>query len=956
MFFPCVVFCMVMLALPAGAFAALPDQKAAQTTRVFKVPFNLRELAVSHVKEDSPDPFGPAANPPLQGFKTIQEVLQDFGVAFPPGSSATFDEYAGALSLHGTAEMHALVEAILDVGINWHGPPPALAFLLTVVEGPGEVIRQVNAAASRGTDATAELRKLLEQAQASGSPVRVVGDAFVETQSGHRVTTEAVREHALVGEVRLDAQGHAAPSPDKRSVGLALELEPSLHEDGQTVNVTFSLRLHGAPPEDRQISLTDPASGRQAALPVTSLRGTEVTTGITLPLGGTGLVSVTKPSGILQPDTPVAPGKEPEEDVLWAVFVTSKMRRLVLHRPPAPPVPPDLARIPAPSGMRTAAFHAPDGLLEACIDEPRLSLRDWLMTKKIDFPAGARLERHGDILCLTNTPANIERFAAAVFYAETLTQRTAAFTLHTLEAPASLLHRLAREALDSAEAEDGAMLEAVQAAVAQGEAAYVSSSFLQTNSGTRATHQSGTEHQHVVLPLPTIADPNADQKKFQRRIPFVLETRNIGTRFEIDPVIGREGNVASVTFSHELHVGAPEPRRQQVLDPATQKHLDLPVTDFHVLRTTSGSSMRHGGTRLLSLHSPRPQGLGQSDRLWATFLQCHLIPQIIPPRPVPAPAGPAVAEAAPGREKVDGKDLIVRWMKVPPDFLEIYPDFGANSPDPFAPGQGAAQGKEKVPQGGGSDAPPKPTPQEILERSGIQFPEGATAIFVPRTSTLIVRNTRSNLDLVEAFTDSIGGPHFTPTIAFTTHVLEGPGPLLRQLLASATAKMNHRAEMEEALAAVKAGRLRALTTARVETKPGVRATIRQGTEHLSMEDIALDSKGAPVFERKTSLVGLSLEMEPAFQGDRALVSLTLGSEFHMAAPAERQEHVTDPHGRRLDFPLTDYRRASLVTSLTLRDGTAHLLHVWKPTGKPEFEKADVLQVMFLTCDILGPEE
>ena len=36
----------------------------------------------------------------------------------------------------------------------------------------------------------------------------------------------------------------------------------------------------------------------------------------------------------------------------------------------------------------------------------------------------------------------------------------------------------------------------------------------------------------------------------------------------------------------------------------------------------------------------------------------------------------------------------------------------------------------------------------------------------------------------------------------------------------------------------------------------------------------------------------------------------------------------------------------------MSDGTAKLLSLYKPTGKPEFEKEDILQAVFITCDLL----
>ncbi|MEM6279905.1 MAG: LysM peptidoglycan-binding domain-containing protein [Verrucomicrobiota bacterium] len=45
--------------------------------------------------------------------------------------------------------------------------------------------------------------------------------------------------------------------------------------------------------------------------------------------------------------------------------------------------------------------------------------------------------------------------------------------------------------------------------------------------------------------------------------------------------------------------------------------------------------------------------------------------------------------------------------------------------------------------------------KQYLEEAGISFPEGASAIFLPNTSQLIVRNTQEQMELVEALIDSI---------------------------------------------------------------------------------------------------------------------------------------------------------------------------------------------------------
>jgi general secretion pathway protein D len=97
-----------------------------------------------------------------------------------------------------------------------------------------------------------------------------------------------------------------------------------------------------------------------------------------------------------------------------------------------------------------------------------------------------------------------------------------------------------------------------------------------------------------------------------------------------------------------------------------------------------------------------------------------------------------------------GGDMFTRSFRVPPDFINSTggggDDGGGAVDDPFA-----------APDGGGSGTSLKKklSAKEILASQGVTFGDGASAIYSPRTSTLIVRNTQSNMELVEAFVDSI---------------------------------------------------------------------------------------------------------------------------------------------------------------------------------------------------------
>jgi len=109
----------------------------------------------------------------------------------------------------------------------------------------------------------------------------------------------------------------------------------------------------------------------------------------------------------------------------------------------------------------------------------------------------------------------------------------------------------------------------------------------------------------------------------------------------------------------------------------------------------------------------------------------------------------------------DVTNQYTRIFRVRPDFLSLGGDAGGagaaqTPPDPFAPGAAA----------GGSSLIKRKNAKEILMEQGVAFPEGASAVFSASTSQLIVKNTAPNLDLVEAYIESIGRD--TPKQIFIT--------------------------------------------------------------------------------------------------------------------------------------------------------------------------------------------
>lgn len=96
-------------------------------------------------------------------------------------------------------------------------------------------------------------------------------------------------------------------------------------------------------------------------------------------------------------------------------------------------------------------------------------------------------------------------------------------------------------------------------------------------------------------------------------------------------------------------------------------------------------------------------------------------------------------------------ELYTKVFRVPPDFLTLggsgAAEGDAAASNPFDSGSGASSGASAI--------RPRASAIEILKQAGIQFPEQATAFFSSATSTLTVRNSPANLDLVAQFVESI---------------------------------------------------------------------------------------------------------------------------------------------------------------------------------------------------------
>lgn len=98
----------------------------------------------------------------------------------------------------------------------------------------------------------------------------------------------------------------------------------------------------------------------------------------------------------------------------------------------------------------------------------------------------------------------------------------------------------------------------------------------------------------------------------------------------------------------------------------------------------------------------------------------------------------------------DGEDIVTRSFQVPPDFIDALSTGGGGAAEPAAdPFATTAE------SGGGAGLKPRGNVQDLLKAKGVPFPEKASANFIPANSTLVVRNTPTNLDLIEQIVEAM---------------------------------------------------------------------------------------------------------------------------------------------------------------------------------------------------------
>ncbi len=159
--------------------------------------------------------------------------------------------------------------------------------------------------------------------------------------------------------------------------------------------------------------------------------------------------------------------------------------------------------------------------------------------------------------------------------------------------------------------------ENVQEMVERGQATLVTSSSVIARSGQRAKAQDISE-----VIYPTEVDWDKEQETV---LPAAFETRNVGTIFEVDPVIGADDHTVDLNFSLEHHTSAPVMRPISVRSPNSGHVVTVEMPEFHAKTLVTQITIGAGGIKCLGAWRPTgATGEIESDAMQVVFLQVDI--------------------------------------------------------------------------------------------------------------------------------------------------------------------------------------------------------------------------------------------------------------------------------------------------------------------------------------------
>ncbi|MCB1088473.1 MAG: hypothetical protein KDM63_15655 [Verrucomicrobiae bacterium] len=180
--------------------------------------------------------------------------------------------------------------------------------------------------------------------------------------------------------------------------------------------------------------------------------------------------------------------------------------------------------------------------------------------------------------------------------------------------------------------------EAVLRLVGSGEGRFVTSLTLPASNGQRAKCVDAEERIFV-------SDFDWENRETKDSITPVFDMREVGTIFEVDPVLSDDRRTVDLKLSFEHHSAPPTLAMTTVTLPGGSQPVEVATPVFHAKKIVTQLSMKFGETRLLGLWRPTGKPEFESrDVMHVAFLMADLN-TVLPPAAEPVASTPSSPES-----------------------------------------------------------------------------------------------------------------------------------------------------------------------------------------------------------------------------------------------------------------------------------------------------------------------
>jgi len=242
--------------------------------------------------------------------------------------------------------------------------------------------------------------------------------------------------------------------------------------------------------------------------------------------------------------------------------------------------------------------------------------------------------------------------------------------------------------------------------------------------------------------------------------------------------------------------------------------------------------------------------------------------------------------------------------------------------------------------------------QEILSAAlGIDFPEGTFAHYDPSTGGLSVRHHPAVIKAIEIYMDEIS--YAENAVDFSVEIYQMPMLEAFRIQRQTSSSDDDTAVFREVqkLAEESASSVTPVISVSLESRSGQRSKVELVDEFIYPTEVdwSTDKQAFVPAAFETRHYGTIFEVDPVIGADDVTIDINLFLEHHTAPPTLHPITLASPSkGIELTtVQMPEFHTKRITTSMSMRTNTSRLIGVWKPTGKPEFENAQIMQVAFL---------